>query len=694
MSVEFDVDHRLWLLRTPESAYAFRLDEADQPRHVHWGPPLTLEQAAQIASRRNPVESSFDEPGDDRPELAAEGGAFFGVAGLSVRFADGTQAVEWAYAGHDTGHDAGDGLVVRLKDRHYGLVAELHYGLRGDVVERHVVLRNTGTEPISLLRTDSAAWTLPRRDAYRVSHTTGAWSAEAGLLREILPVGETTLTSRRGVSSHQAQPWVMLDDGTATETRGEVWSTALTWSGSWRITVERSHTGRVTWTGGFGHEGVQWSLDPGETWETPVFAGLYAAGGFGGASRRWHSYVRTFVQPHPEELRPVVYNSWEATGWDVDEPGQLKLAAIAAEVGAELFVVDDGWFGARTGDAAGLGDWTVNRERFPEGLGPLVTEVHRLGMGFGLWVEPEMVNPDSDLYRAHPDWVLHMPNRARTTLRNQLVLDFCRPEVADWAYKWLHRLVAEHGIDYLKWDMNRAFTEAGPGRVWVDHVRAVYGVLDRLRADHPALRIQACAGGGGRTDLGILARTDEIWASDNTDAADRVKIQHGFSQLLPAGAMAAWVTDSPNPLTGREAPLEFRFHIAMAGVLGLGGDLTKWTDDELRRTAELVALYKEIRPVVQHGEAYRLADPAVSPLTAVQFVLGDDVVVLFARRPHDHGRPIVTPVLQGLDPDAVYHDVGTGTTHHGAVLTTHGLLIDLAGTSAASVLVRLRREPR
>ncbi|MFI5609339.1 alpha-galactosidase [Amycolatopsis sp. NPDC051903] len=696
MSVEFDVDHRLWLLRTRDSAYAFRLDEADRPRHVHWGPPLTLEQATRIAPRPNPVASSFDEPLDDRPELATEGGAFFGVAGLSVRFADGTQALEWTYAGHDTQ----DGLVVRLRDRHYPLEAELHYRVRGEAVERHAVLRNTGSEPIRLLRTDSAAWTLPRRDGYRISHTTGAWSAEAGLLRENLPTGETTLTSRRGVSGHQANPWVMLDDGTATETRGEVWSTALAWSGSWRITVERSHTGRVTWTGGFGHEGVQWRLEPGETWETPVFAGLYTAGGFGGASRKWHAYVRDFVLPHPEELRPVVYNSWEATGWDVDEPGQLRLAAIAAGAGAELFVVDDGWFGARTGDTAGLGDWTVNRDRFPAGLGPLVAEVHRLGMGFGLWVEPEMVNPDSDLYREHPDWVLAMAHRGRTTLRNQLVLDFGRPEVADWAYKWLHRLVAEHGIDYLKWDMNRAFTEAGrpgdgdPGRVWVEHVRAVHGVLDRLRADHPGLRIQACAGGGGRTDLGILARTDEIWASDNTDAFDRVKIQHGFSQVLPAGVMAAWVTDSPNPLTGREAPLEFRFHVAMAGVLGLGGDLTKWTADELRRTAELVALYKEIRPVVQHGTAYRLADPAVSPLTAVQYVLGEDVVVLFARRPHDHGRPIVTPVLQGLDAAAVYHDVGTGAVHHGAVLLTHGLPITLTGSGAASALVRLRREPR
>ncbi|VVJ20057.1 Alpha-galactosidase (EC [Amycolatopsis camponoti] len=692
--VEHDPAHRLWLLRTPESSYAFRLDADDRPRHVHWGPPLTLAQATQVASRRNPADSSFDEPGDERQELPAEGGAFFGVAALAVRYEDGTSALEWRYDGY-TGTE--DSLVVRLVDRHYPLELSLHYRVRGDVVERWTSVRNTGEAPISLLRTDSAAWTLPRRDGARLTRTSGAWSAEYGVLREALPVGETTLTSRRGVSSHQVNPWVMLDAGDATETAGEVWSTALAWSGSWRITVEHTHTGRVTWTGGFGHEHVGWRLLRGETWETPVFAGLYAADGFGGTSRRWHAYVREFVQPHPEELRPIVYNSWEATGWDVDEATETALADAAARLGAELFVMDDGWFGARTGDTAGLGDWTANEQRFPAGLRPLVDAVHAHGMKFGLWVEPEMVNPDSELYRTHPDWVLHMAHRERTTLRNQLVLNFARADVADWAHKWLDRLVGEHGIDYLKWDMNRAFTEAGwpaagedAGRLWVGHVRAVHAILDRLRADHPALRIQGCAGGGGRTDLGILARTDEIWASDNTDAADRITIQHGYGQLYPAGTMSAWVTDSPNPTTGREAPLSFRFHVAMAGVLGLGGDLPRWSPDELDEAASLVALYKEIRPVVQHGQLYRLADPAKSALTAVQYVLDDDVVVFFWRRPAEFARPVTPPRLAGLDPSARYRDSG-GVVHDGAVLLSHGLDVDLPGSGYASAVVRLSR---
>ena len=439
MSVEFDVDHRLWLLRTPESAYAFRLDEADQPRHVHWGPPLTLEQAAQIPSRRNPVDSSFDEPGDDRPELATEGGAFFGVAGLSVRFADGTQAVEWAYAGHDTGHDAGDGLVVRLKDRHFGLVAELHYVLRGDVVERHVVLRNTGTEPISLSRTDSAAWTLPCRDAYRVSHTTGAWSAEAGLRRDRLPYGETVLTSRRGITSHQRTRGSMVDDGHGHRGARRGVERALAWSGTWRIAVAAHARRPGRGTGGVGHDGRRpGRLAPGEAWTTP---GLRRAVHRRRVRRRraapGTSTQRATSCRDADEPRPVLYNSWEATGFDVDEASRSTLARQRRRRWASSC----SWWttaGSARAPATGPGSATggPTRDRFPARAAPLVDEVHGLGMRFGIWVEPEMVNPDSDLYRAHPDWVLHHAATAtRTELRNQLVLNFARPDVADWALR-------------------------------------------------------------------------------------------------------------------------------------------------------------------------------------------------------------------------------------------------------------------
>ncbi|GAA2713879.1 alpha-galactosidase [Actinoplanes palleronii] len=692
--LQFQPDQRLWLLHTPSTSYAIRLDENDVVQHVHWGARLSPAQARELAERRPAAGSSFDDAGGV-PELAAEGGARFGPAGLQVRFADGSRGVEWRYAGHDT--DQGH-LRIHLHDRHYPLRVTLHYRVHqdSDVIERWTSVENRDDQlPITVSRCDSAAWTLPHRDGYRMSHLVGGWNSEFQLRRGEVPAAETVFTSRRGMTSHQANPWLALDDGTAGEDRGEVWSTALAWSGSWRITLHRDPVGRVAWTGGHGHEGLTWSLEPGETLQTPVYAGLFTAGGFGAASRAWHAYVSGHVLAHPGELRPVLYNSWEATGFAVDEAGQTALAARAARLGVELFVVDDGWFGERVSDHAGLGDWTPNPERFPHGLRPLAAEVHRLGMLFGLWVEPEMVNPDSDLYRSHPDWVLHMPHRGRTQMRQQLVLNLARTDVAAWTHAWLDRLVEEHNIDFLKWDANRPFTEAGwpghadPDRVWLEHTRAVYQIMDRLRADHPRLRIEACSGGGGRADLGILARTDQVWTSDNTDPVDRIGIQHGFSQLFPAQVMGAWVTDNPNVATGRRTPMRFRFHVAMAGALGIGGDLATWSEDELKDAAELIATYKRIRPVVQHGTAYRLAGDGT--LSAVGYAHEDQFVVLAWCPSRPFGHQPAPLRLTALDPDAHYREQDTGTVHSGAVLRHAGLPLTLPRGDHASVLVHLTR---
>jgi alpha-galactosidase len=318
-------------------------------------------------------------------------------------------------------------------------------------------------------------------------------------------------------------------------------------------------------------------------------------------------------------------------------------------------------------------------------------------MAFGLWVEPEMVNPDSDLYRAHPDWVLHQDNRRRTTLRDQLVLNFGRPDVAAWALDWLDRLVTDNALDYLKWDCNRPFTEPGwPGhtdqdRLWIEHTRGVYRIMARLRANHPGLRIEACSGGGGRTDLGILAYTDQVWTSDNTDAADRIAIQHGYSQIYPAQTMAAWVTDCPNPCTARTTPLLFRCHVAMAGALGIGGDLTTWSEQDRALAAALVGTYREIRPTVQQGTQYRLVHgPA---LTVVEYVAADgSEAVVFGWRitePFGH-RPVLTR-LTGLDPVGTYRDDRTDTVHTGATLQSSGIDLGLPAGDHTSVLIRLRR---
>ncbi|MFD0020757.1 alpha-galactosidase [Streptomyces sp. NPDC058382] len=682
-AVHHDSAARLWMLSTPGSSYAVRLDDAGRLRHLHWGARLTPEQAAGLPYLLD-VATNFD--GELAEEFPVEGGARFGVPSLRLRYEDGSRTTQWDHTGHRID---GGLLTLTFRERLSPLELRLHYRVHdgSETVERWSELHHHGdrADTVVVQQLAAARWTLPLLPDCRISHLTGGWSAENRISRTALPVAETVLTSRRGITGHQSNPWLALDAGDAGEEHGEVWSSALAWSGSWRIVVERTVHGLVAATHGAGHEGPELTLRGGESWRSPVSVGLYSAGGFGGASRAWHSYIRAHVLPRPDELRPVLYNSWEATGFDVDERGQLGLARRAAALGVELFVMDDGWFGARRSDSAGLGDWTPAPDRFPDGLGPLAAEVRRLGMRFGLWVEPEMVNPDSDLYRAHPEWVLNETGRPRTELRNQLVLDFARPEVRAWVHGRLDRLVRDYRVDHLKWDMNRAFTEAGrPGdpdtdRLWHDHVRAVYTVMDRLRADHPELRIEACSGGGGRSDLGILARTDQVWTSDNTDALDRIPIQHGYSQIYPPGTMGAWVTDSPNPLTGRELPLEFRFHLAMTGVLGLGGDLTWWNEDELARAAGLVDHYKRIRPVIQRGSLYRLRD-------AVQYVYEDEVVVVAWRLARPHGSPVVPLRLAGLDAHSRYRDLDTEEVHHGAVLTSRGLNTGLARDHTSRLL--------
>ncbi|MFF5493546.1 alpha-galactosidase [Streptomyces aquilus] len=691
--LEIAPNGRTWLLTGPASSYAVHLTEGDELLHLHWGPAIALADAEALAVRPLPGYWPFESPLDGREEYPVEGGSRFVRPALSVRTAE-RRGTEWSFEAYETDADADE---LRLRFRDGGLLVTLHYRMRGDVVERWTTLENQGDDALELLRADSATWTLPDREDWRLSQLHGRWAAESRLVRAPLTYGEKVIGSRRGHTSHQHLPWVALDTD-AGEERGEVYACALGWSGSWRIAVAQLPDTRVQITGGAGYdESGLLSLAAGESFTTPVFAGLWSDGGFGGASRAWHAYQRTYVIPDAEQDRPVLFNSWEATEFDISEEQQRNLARRAAAIGVELFVVDDGWFGARTSDRAGLGDWTVNRDRFPGGLKPLADQVHALGMQFGIWVEPEMVNPDSDLYRAHPDWVQFQPGRKRTELRNQLVLNLAREDVQEYLWGQLDALLSSAPIDYVKWDFNRCFTDAGwpgeayPQRLWVDHVRAFYALLDRLRAAHPGVAFESCSGGGGRIDLGVISRTDQVWTSDNTDPLDRLAIQHGFSQIHPARVMAAWVTDSPNTqLNGRVSSLRFRFVSAMAGVLGVGGDLARWTEEELAEAREWVELYKGIRPLVQRGDQYRLRAPQGDGLSAVQYVLGDETVVLAWLQSQRYGEPVPALRLRGLDPTASYECRETGEIHRGAVLLHHGLRVELRGDLDAAVL-RLRR---
>ncbi|WP_101790609.1 alpha-galactosidase [Nonomuraea indica] len=678
--------HR-WAVTTPASTYLISVEidpvtgEA-APQQKYWGPRLPVEAARQaVTASGGPATpegarrhvSSFSTPGEIEELLPVDGGTRWGSPSLQVSF-DDVRSLELHHAGSSV-HDEGGGaerLDVVLRDACHPFEVVLSVRAREDtdVIERWTTVRHlAGREPVAvgITRLDSGSWFVPDASAYRYSGVFGAWAEEFQLQRGPLPVGELVFTSRQGITSHQANPWIMIDAGEAVEEHGEVWGVALAWSGSWRLTTTHRPEGGVAVSAGFGHDGLRWTLEPGTELSTPPMLGLYTGGGFGAASRSWHDYTRRHVLPVTGEERPVLYNSWEATWFDVTEGGQLALARQAAAIGVELFVVDDGWFGDRDDDTRSLGDWWPHRKRFPHGLRSLMDGIRGLGMRAGLWVEPEMVNADSELYRAHPDWILRMDRRRRDEKRQQLVLNFARDDVREWAFGWLDALVTELDLDYLKWDMNRPFTQAGwpelgaaQDRLWIDFTRNVYQVMARLRQAHPGLRIESCSGGGGRVDLGILRHTDEFWPSDNTDARDRQAIQHGFSQLYPPNTMSAWVTDSPNPSTDRLMPLRYRFHVAMAGVLGIGGDLTTWSAAELAEAAELVEQYKSVRRVVQHGRLYRLAGTPGRERSAVQYVLGDDVVVLVYNPAGEAKRGPRRLRLAGLDPEARYEVVRGG----------------------------------
>jgi alpha-galactosidase len=470
------------------------------------------------------------------------------------------------------------------------------------------------------------------------------------------------LDSRRLTTSHQANPWFAVDGGTADEEQGEVWFGALAWSGNWKFTAEKTEFGAIRLSLGLNDWDFAWRLNPGETFRTPPAMCGYTANGFGEASRRWHDYIRDRVLPNGRALRKVLYNSWEATLFDVGETSQAALAELAAGMGVELFVMDDGWFHGRNDDHAGLGDWWPDETKFPHGLKPLIDHVNALGMDFGLWVEPEMVNPDSELYRAHPDWVIHFPGRARTEARNQLILNFARTDVQDDILAKLDQLLTENNIRFIKWDMNRNVSEPGwdtapgdPRELWVRYVQGVYRVWGMLRERHPQVTWQSCSGGGGRADLGILRLADQVWISDNTEPAARLNIQEGYSQIFPACTMEAWVTDSgPEYL-----PLEFRMHVSMCGALGIGGHLVQWDADRRAQAAYWIARYKEIRPIIQFGDLYRLRSPQQGTFSALEYVSKDRTeAVLFAFRTHRpavHQLELQPPVYpRGLNPEANY----------------------------------------
>ncbi len=555
-------------------------------------------------------------------------------------------------------------LRLRLKDLACDLWIQLCYrpAPEHDLIERWVEVENRTGQRVEIEVVDFGALPLPP-GSYEITHAAGGWGREFVPVRHSLDQGTFVLDQRGLNTGHACNPFFLVNaKGQANEESGIVYFGAIAWSGNWRLRFESLPTGPCHIFAGYEAADFALSLAPGESHVTPACLFGCSPEGWGGASRRLHGFIREQVLPGygDDEFRPVLYNGWEACYFELSEEKQMELAKLAAAIGVELFVVDDGWFGARRNDRAGLGDWTVSPEVFPRGLKPLISEVHQLGMKFGLWVEPEMVNADSDLYRAHPEWILHFPGRPRDDgYRNQLILDFGRAEVVDHIFQVLETLVRENGIDFFKWDMNRYATVPGSvaGKaIWRRHVEGVYHLMDQLRLAHPRLEIQSCSGGGGRVDAGILARTEQVWTSDNTDARDRTLIEDGFSLAYPPRVMESWVTHEINHQTGLIHSLDLRFDVAMRGALGIGTPLNQLKPEELEIYRRKIAFYKKIRPVVQGGDLYRLQTASASGISIWLTVMPDrcravySVIVLAQLQ----GVHLAAARLRGLDPGGMY----------------------------------------
>lgn len=690
-------DRPAWLLLTRNTAVALYVADDHTLLMPYWGGRGESEDPADYPTvpawnRRSEVEFVDGFP----LAYPVHGEASFKEPCLVVVRGDGSRVARLEFV-EDRVREVSGRPVLDLvfQDPVLGLRVVHHFAafVEQDLIARSVSLENRGTQVLTLERAFSAALPLPAGD-YDVLTLHGQWGREFGLWRRPLLPGKFTTESRRGTSSHEAHPWFAVRPrGESAEHSGSVWFGSLAWSGNWQAVFEVERNDALNIVMGIQAFDFAWRLEPGETFEAPELVVGYSSAGLGGAAHLLHAYEAEVQLPanHHERVRPVLYNSWEATLFDVRAEQQLALARRAAEMGVELFVVDDGWFGARDSDHAGLGDWTVNRSKLRGGLRELVDEVHRLGMQFGIWVEPEMVNPDSDLYRAHPDWAYHATGRAPTFGRNQLVLNFARPEVQAAIYAQLRNLLKDHGrIDFVKWDHNRNWTEVGwpeePLRqreVWTRHVLGVYDVMSRLRAEFPWLMIESCAGGGGRADLGMLRWTDQVWTSDNTDAADRLLIQYGYSRAHNPRTMVCWVTDVPNHQTGRMAPLEFRFHVAMQGVLGIGGDIGSWSVAELDLARRLVHEYKRLRPLVQHGRQYWLVPPSAVGPCAVAYVSpsADELAVFMYQVRGVRGAGARRACLYGLSGDRRYRRESDGMESTGAALMEAGIPLDLVSAA-------------
>ncbi|MDR1283056.1 MAG: alpha-galactosidase [Opitutaceae bacterium] len=720
MPIQYDKNTATFFLHAGDTTYALKITEHNIPVHLYWGPTLANSAPATvnldpllrtgdrafsptlagapwgISLDTLPLEYPVHGTSDYRePALEiyqpATGSRILDLRYKTHRIAPGKPPLPGLPATFTRADTDADTLTLTLADTHTGLEVELHYTAFAahPVITRSARITNHGKAPLEIRRALSASLDLsPAHANHHLIQLSGAWARERDLIATPLRPGRQTVDSRRGTSSHQQNPFIALAEHGADENRGDVYALNLVYSGNWMAQAELDPTRQIRAQIGLNPFDFAWQLPPGDTFQTPEAVLVHAPdAGLGGMSRALHRFYRAhLLRGHwHDKPRPILLNNWEATYFDFNEQKLEKIAATGAALGIELFVLDDGWFGHRDDDRSSLGDWTVDHKKLPRGLDALARRITQKGLAFGLWIEPEMISRDSDLYRAHPDWCLHVPHRARTEGRHQLVLDYTRPEVRDAIHDAIATILRTAPITYIKWDMNRHLTETGsaalppPRQQEVAHryTLGLYEIMERLVTNFPEILFEGCSGGGGRFDPGILHYMPQIWTSDNSDAISRLRIQYGTTLAYPLSTMAAHVTAVPNHQVGRITPLRTRGDVAFTGAFGYELDPGHLTDDEKTEVRRQIESYKNHRPLLLTGDLYRLVSPfegtrtetawLVAAPDASEALVTHVTVQAEATAPHRNLR------LRGLDPKKTYRDTTTGERYPGAVLQHAGL---------------------
>ena len=714
MPIFLSSDQKTAYLSGGKTTYVLHRDPENRLLNVYWG-PLIPDDSFRYNADDYFSFISFDLPVSRLPmDIPCCGSGWYGTPSVGIQNVNGDDVTDLrvvslsvsagkpSLAGlpalYTESADEADTLTVLLSDELTGLRVQSLYTVYAScgVIARSLKIMNEGDHPLrlnSLLSASVPFWSAN----LDLIHLKGAWARERTIVRVPAGEGEYRISSARGASGHEENPFIALCDRNTDEFSGRVWGMSLIYSGSFQAFCAVDNTEHARLSVGMNPAVFSWLLEPGESIQSPEAVLVFSADGINGMSQIYHNIYRSrLVRGYwRDRSRPVLINNWEGTYFRFTEKKLLAIAEKAKEIGVELFVLDDGWFGKRNSDNCSLGDWTENRRKLPSGLSGLSEKLHAMGLRFGLWFEPEMVSPDSRLYRAHPDWCLHVPGRPRTEARNQLILDLSRTEVQDYLISAVSFQLESASVDYVKWDMNRNMTEAFSQGLPTDrktetqhrYMLGLYRVLETITAAFPNVLFESCSGGGGRFDPGMLYYMPQTWTSDDTDAGERLKLQYGTSIVYPTSAMGAHVSAVPNHQTGRTVSLRMRGDVALAGNFGFELDLTKMTPEELAEATDLVARVKRFRDLTRSGTFWRLLSPFDGTYTAWAFVSDDkkEALVCCYQTLSIPNMPPLRLCLRGLLPDVWYRD-DKGIEYQGAVLMYYGITCRLRGDFSSSVI--------